>query len=863
MATVIDALVITLGLDPKGVQQGMSEAERNVSGGMSKITNILRSFAAPLAGAFAVGKLFNSWLTEADALGKFSKSIGQNIEDIGAWGEAVKRAGGTAEGFRSAFSALNTRVAMAGIGEGRGAKVFEALGIGLKDAQGKIRDTKDVLLDLADASQRMEKTQFVGLARRLGIDSGTIMALQQGRAELEKAIEQQKRLGVYTEADAKITADFNDRMADFTQALKAASASVFRLFIPALTGALRWINEFMVFLRQHEKAVQIFFVTLAGAVTAYALPALAKLALATATNPFTLLIAGAAALAVALEDLYVWANGGKAAFGDFWAKFGSPAEVKAGLDKLREMLKNIGKTCADLAKAAGDIWKQFRPLIEGIIVFAGTVKLLLMLEKGFLALKAAVTFLTTAQWGLNAAMSANPIGAIITAIAAAIAISFLLIKNWGKIKETALKVWNAVAENVSEAWAAIKDTAAAAVAEIIRVFSGLLSRISAVWNSIKGAAADAWSTVKEIFSGAGAWFAGIFGAAIEAIKRPFTAAFDFLRSGWGGVINAVSGVWEKITGTAAATWAKISDSAAAVWGKITRPFADATDFIRDGWNRLKSAFDFIPEFSLKDSASAVFDGISRAWARLTEGITDTAGRLGAFVSGVWQDIGGAASAAWDAVSGAAADAWRGITGAAQDAGASIAGYLSRVWDSIAETAAGAWQKISDIAADVWGAMQGIFGGAADWFAGIFAAVFNAITGPFVRAFNFISEKWQSLKSMLGGGVEVSASGTMAAQAAGTGAPARAAAAPGRGSRGSIPVAVALTGNAGQAVRPSTVSNSRSVNNSRHDTRVSVEKVEVVTQATDAKGIARDIGGGLQKDLSARYSANQSDAGVIQ
>ena len=42
MATVIDALVITLGLDPKGVQQGMSEAERNVSGGMNKITNIIR-----------------------------------------------------------------------------------------------------------------------------------------------------------------------------------------------------------------------------------------------------------------------------------------------------------------------------------------------------------------------------------------------------------------------------------------------------------------------------------------------------------------------------------------------------------------------------------------------------------------------------------------------------------------------------------------------------------------------------------------------------------------------------------------------------------------------------------------------------
>ena len=79
MATVIDALVITLGLDPKGVQQGMSEAERNVSGGMSKITNILRSFAAPLAGAFAVGKLFNSWLSEADPDCKIKQNHRQKL----------------------------------------------------------------------------------------------------------------------------------------------------------------------------------------------------------------------------------------------------------------------------------------------------------------------------------------------------------------------------------------------------------------------------------------------------------------------------------------------------------------------------------------------------------------------------------------------------------------------------------------------------------------------------------------------------------------------------------------------------------------------------------------------------------------
>ena len=829
MATVIDALVITLGLDPKGVQKGMTEAEKTVTGGMGKITSIIKSFAAPLAGAFAAGKLFNDWLKGADALGKFSASVGQNIEDMGAWREAVIRAGGTADGFTSSFEALNSRVAMAGaIGSGRGKKVFEQLGIALKDASGQMRDTKDILLDLADAAQKMDKAQFVGLARMLGLDAGTIRALQQGRAALEETIKYQKELGVYTEADARITADFNDRMADFRQALGAASASVFRVFVPALTAAFRYINQFIVFLRKHEKAVQSFFVILAAGITAYALPALAKLAAAAATNPFTLMIAGAAALAIALEDLYTWATGGKAAFGDFWAQFGTPEEVKAGLDNLLETLKSVGKWLIDAGAAAIQFARDFAPIIMAVLTFVGTVKALILLEKAFFAIKAAIAAVQGAMLLLNGTLLATPVGWIIAAVVALIAVLYLLYKNWDRIKEGAAKAWSAVKEY----------------------------------------AADAWQKIKDIFGGIGAWFAAKFEAAGEAIVKPFAAAFNFIGGAvrrakdWiktafagGGepVENALKGIISiagraftpikdvigRIVDFTATVGQKAVGTAARIWGAAANAAAKAWEAMRGG---------------AADAWSGISAGAERAWSAILGAAADA-----------WSGISGAASEAWSAITGAAASVWNAIAGAASEAGSRIAGALSAAWESISAAAAGAWQNITAFCAEVWANIKGIFSGAADFFAGIFNAAADAIIGPFVRAFNFIGEKWQGLKNMLGGGANVAAKMDITApQGAVAGAAGKQAERPTNAPRrGNIPVAVALSGNAGQSVRPSAVNNNRSGNNNRHDTRVSVEKVEVVTQATDAKGIARDIGGGLQRDLSARYSANQAEAGVIQ
>lgn len=81
-------------------------------------------------------------------------------------------------------------------------------------------------------------------------------------------------------------------------------------------------------------------------------------------------------------------------------------------------------------------------LTNSISTIGGAVTTLLTMT-GVLGGQAAATgTATAAQTGLNAAMTANPIGAVILAIEALIAVGVLLYKNWDTIKAGAQSLWN-------------------------------------------------------------------------------------------------------------------------------------------------------------------------------------------------------------------------------------------------------------------------------------------------------------------------------------------------------------------------------------------------------------------------------------
>ena len=212
MSQTVDELDIKVGVDADGVEKGMKQAESAVSKGISSLTSKLSALSAAITAAFSLGMAFKQYTEQAAAMGKLADAIDVDISKLHAWSEAAIRAGGSAEGFQSSIEQMSgqlSRIALTGTS--RMKKVFEGAGIDAGEL-GRQRDAFAVMMDLAEKAETMSKAEFFGLGRALGLDKGTIMLLQQGRASLKDAIHAQKELGVYTKEDAKITADFNDHM---------------------------------------------------------------------------------------------------------------------------------------------------------------------------------------------------------------------------------------------------------------------------------------------------------------------------------------------------------------------------------------------------------------------------------------------------------------------------------------------------------------------------------------------------------------------------------------------------------------------------------------------------------------------------
>lgn len=153
-------------------------------------------------------------------------------------------------------------------------------------------------------------------------------------------------------------------------------------------------------------------------------------------------------------------------------------------------------------------------LTNSISTIGGAVTTLLTMT-GVLGGQAAATgTATVAQTGLNTAMAANPIGAVILAIEALIAVGVLLYKNWDTIKAGAQSLWNKfkdvsirIGTAFSGAFNKVKNAAKTALEWVASKLSWLNDKIESIpilgslYKGAKGVLGDAIEWVDNATTG--------------------------------------------------------------------------------------------------------------------------------------------------------------------------------------------------------------------------------------------------------------------------------------------------------------------------------------------------------------------------
>lgn len=197
------------------------------------------------------------------------------------------------------------------------------------------------------------------------------------------------------------------------------------------------------------------------------------------------------------------------------AKLGDAlARVAASVNSvLKVALEQILPLIAPLADAIAQLVEQVTPLVNGALKFLGPI-LKVVAEaladnmKWIGPLIIALGLWAAAQWVLNIALNANPIGLVLLALAALVAIVAVVITNWDKIAKFFTDLWNTVWKWTSDRITAIRDF-------IVNTWQGILDWLTGILTDIKNFFVNTWNDIVSFFAGIGSKIGSAVGAILD------------------------------------------------------------------------------------------------------------------------------------------------------------------------------------------------------------------------------------------------------------------------------------------------------------------------------------------------------------
>ncbi len=197
MAKNIGQLVISLVGDTKQFQTSMASSEMSIASIANKVSLGVMKFGAwtaAIGGATAgIVKSVKETIAYGEELDRLHKISGVSSEDLSKMGYAAEQEHASLEGLAQGMKFVSRNA----VGN---ADAFKKIGIEVKDSNGQLKSSKDLLMDLSDymANTSINQTKKQAVAIQLLGRSGTELVpfLSMGRAEIARLGDEAERLGI-------------------------------------------------------------------------------------------------------------------------------------------------------------------------------------------------------------------------------------------------------------------------------------------------------------------------------------------------------------------------------------------------------------------------------------------------------------------------------------------------------------------------------------------------------------------------------------------------------------------------------------------------------------------------------------------
>lgn len=266
---VLKDFLMRLGFDLD--ERGMGKFARGVASTTTRVMGL--ASAAQAVGVMLHAALYKIASDSAKLL-DLADTTGVSVDTLEELGFMATVTGSDADKLAASIQNLNKNMAETLLGGGAGIEAFRRLGIDVRDANGKLRDTVAVLFEVGDRIRDLSPAQRTMFLSRLGIDQSLVRMLTQDVSGLRDTY---KDMYAASGVDAQRAAEQSRAYVEETKTLKATLGLLSRSVAMAVIGRMgedlarlrKSVQENFKKISGFIQGVVNFFLRLVGAASAF------------------------------------------------------------------------------------------------------------------------------------------------------------------------------------------------------------------------------------------------------------------------------------------------------------------------------------------------------------------------------------------------------------------------------------------------------------------------------------------------------------------------------------------------------------------------------------------------------------------
>lgn len=282
MATIVDQLLVTLGLDVTGYKRSAKEvkttseemrkalAEQDkrakeqtrvlVEGYRAVRTEMLGLIGLAL-GATGVKAFFEGQVTRQTELARSARDLGVSARELDVFAKAARTVGGSDQGIRQSMQSILSGFEAFNLGDMNNSVVslFRDLGVSITDADRKVRPMRDLLLDLSDKIVKLPAQRQLTVKRLLGWDDGTLNLMRMGRTALANLLDEMDRASGVTDKSTVAAERADKAWSNLKSQLQGIGEEVFAGLAPAMETTNDWMLKLSKSARDYGPEIKLYF----------------------------------------------------------------------------------------------------------------------------------------------------------------------------------------------------------------------------------------------------------------------------------------------------------------------------------------------------------------------------------------------------------------------------------------------------------------------------------------------------------------------------------------------------------------------------------------------------------------------------